>query len=353
MATIFGSGIKRREDPRLITGTATYTDDVKLAGLTYAAFLRSPYAHARITKVDTKAAERAPGVLAVYTGASVKDRLVPVPCAWNVPNCDLKVPPHPLLAHERVRYVGDGVAMVIAESRVAARDAIDLIEVDYEPLGGGVDPEKMAQPGAPQLHNEVPNNVAFTWVVAGGDAERAFNDAEVRIKQRIVQQRLLPTAMECRAAVASYNKGSGQLTLWVTSQNPHIHRFLCSVMLNLPEHRVRVISPEVGGGFGSKIPAYPDEALVSLASMDLGRPVKWAEDRSENYKATIHGRDHIQYVELCGTRDGKITGLRTKVYAGLGGYASTAAPGIPTILHGLVYSGAYTIPNIHGTIYGV
>jgi carbon-monoxide dehydrogenase large subunit len=353
MATIFGSAIKRREDPRLITGTATYTDDVKLPGLTYAAFLRSPYAHARITRVDTKAAERAPGVLAVYTGAGVKDRLAPVPCAWNVPNCDLKVPPHPLLAHEKVRYVGDGVAMVIAESRAAARDALDLIEVDYESLGGGVDPEKMAQPGAPQLHKEVRNNIAFTWVVAGGDADRAFNEAEVTVKERIVQQRLLPTAMECRAAVASYNKGSGQLTLWVTSQNPHIHRFLCSVMLNLPEHRVRVISPEVGGGFGSKIPAYPDEALVSLASMDLGRPVKWAEDRSENYKATIHGRDHIQYVELCGTRDGKITGLRTRVYAGLGGYASTAAPGIPTILHGLVYSGPYTIPNIHGTIHGV
>jgi carbon-monoxide dehydrogenase large subunit len=353
MPTIFGSGIKRREDPRLITGTATYTDDVKLPGLTYAAFLRSPYAHARITKIDTKAAERAPGVLAVYTGAAVKDRVAPVPCAWNVPNCDLKVPPHPLLAHEKVRYVGDGVAMVIAESRAAARDAVDLIEVDYEPSGGGVDPEKMAQPGAPQLHNEVPNNIAFTWVVAGGDAERAFNEAEVRVKERIVQQRLLPTAMECRAAVASYNKGSGQLTLWVTSQNPHIHRFLCSVMLNLPEHRVRVVSPEVGGGFGSKIPAYPDEALVSLAAMDLGRPVKWTEDRSENYKATIHGRDHIQYVEMCGTKDGKITGLRTKVYAGLGGYASTAAPGIPTILHGLVYSGPYTIPNIHGTIHGV
>jgi carbon-monoxide dehydrogenase large subunit len=251
MPTIFGSAIKRREDPRLITGTATYTDDVKLAGLTYAAFLRSPYAHARIIKIDTTAAERAPGVIAVYTGAAVQSRVAPVPCAWNVPNCDLKVPPHPLLAHEKVRYVGDGVAMVIAESRAAARDAVDLIEVDYEPLGGGVDPEKMAQPGAPQLHKEVPNNVAFTWVVAGGDAERAFNEAEVTVKQRIVQQRLLPTAMECRAAVASYNKGSGQLTLWVTSQNPHIHRFLCSVMLNLPEHRVRVISPEVGGGFGS------------------------------------------------------------------------------------------------------
>jgi aerobic carbon-monoxide dehydrogenase large subunit len=353
MTTIFGSGIKRREDPRLITGAATYTDDVKLPGLVYAAFLRSPYAHARITKIDVQAAKDAPGVLAVYTGADIKDRVAPVPCAWNVPNCNLKIPAHPLLAHDKVRYAGDGVAMVVAETRAAARDAIDLIEVDYDPLGGGVDPEKMAQPGAPQLHADVPNNVAFTWVVAGGDAERAFNDAEVKVRERIVQQRLLPTAMECRAAVASYNKGSGHLTLWVTSQNPHIHRFLCSVMLNIPEHRLRVISPEVGGGFGSKIPAYPDEALVSLAAMDLGRPVKWTEDRSENYKATIHGRDHVEHVEMCGTRDGTITGLRTTVYAGLGGYASTAAPGIPTILHGLVYSGAYTIPNILGTIHGV
>lgn len=243
--------------------------------------------------------------------------------------------------------------MVVAESRAAARDAIDLIDLSYDPLPAGVDPEKMAQPDAPQLHDEVASNIAFTWVVAGGDAEAAFRDAEVTVKQRIVQQRLLPTAMEPRAAVASYNKGTGQLTLWATSQNPHIHRFLCSVMLKLPEHRIRVIAPEVGGGFGSKIPAYADEALVCFAAMDLGRPVKWTEDRSENYKATIHGRDHVEYVELCGTRDGKITGLRTRVYAGLGAYASTAAPGIPTILHGLVYSGPYTIPNIHGTVYGV
>jgi aerobic carbon-monoxide dehydrogenase large subunit len=353
MPTLFGSSIKRREDPRLITGAATYVDDVKLPGLTFAAILRSPYAHARITSIDVTAARRAPGVVAVYTGADIKDKVVPVPCAWNPPNCDLKVPPHPLLAYDKVRYVGDGVAMVVAESRGAARDAIDLIEVDYDPLQGGVDPEKMAQPGAPQLHDEVPNNVAFTWVVAGGDAEQAFNAAEVTVEQRIVQQRLLPTAMECRAAVASYNKGSGQLTLWATSQNPHIHRFLCSVMLKLPEHRIRVIAPEVGGGFGSKIPAYPDEALVSFAAMDLGRPVKWTEDRSENYKVTIHGRDHVEYVEMAGTNDGTITAIRTRVYAGLGAYASTAGPGIPTILHGLVYSGAYRIPNILGTVYGV
>jgi carbon-monoxide dehydrogenase large subunit len=353
MATLFGSGIKRREDPRLITGSATYTDDVKLPGLCYAMFARSPYAHARLTAVRVEDARQAPGVIAVYTGQDVKDRLTPVPCAWNVPGCDLKIPAHPLLAHDRVRYVGDAIAMVIAETRAQARDAIDLVDADYEPLGATADPEKAAQPGAALLHDDVPGNLAFTWTVAGGDAEAAFRSAEVTVSQRIVQQRLLPTAMEARAAVASYHRGSGQLTLWVTSQNPHIHRFLCSVMLKLPEHRVRVIAPEVGGGFGSKIPAYPDEALCAFASMELGRPVKWTEDRSENYKVTIHGRDHIEYVEMCGTRDGRITGLRTKVYAGLGAYASTAAPGIPTILHGLVYSGAYIIPNIHGVIHGV
>jgi aerobic carbon-monoxide dehydrogenase large subunit len=353
MPTLFGSAIKRREDPRLITGAATYVDDIKLPGLTYAAILRSPYAHARITAINLGEARKAAGVIAVYTGADIKDRVAPVPCAWNPPNCDLKVPAHPLLAFEKVRYVGDGVAMVVADSRAAARDAIDLIDVDYDTLDGGVDPEKMAQPGAPQLHDSVPGNIAFTWVVAGGDAERAFQSAEVTVQQRMVQQRLLPTAMEPRAAVASYNKGSGHLTLWATSQNPHIHRILCSIMLKLPEHRIRVIAPEVGGGFGSKLAIYADEALVSLAAMDLGRPVKWTEDRSENYKVTTHGRDHVEHVELCGNRDGTITGLRTKVYAGLGAYASTAGPGIPTILHGLIYPGAYGVPNVHGTVYGV
>jgi carbon-monoxide dehydrogenase large subunit len=353
MATLFGSAIKRREDPRFLTGTGTFTDDIKLPGLTYAAMLRSPHAHARIRRIDVSGARSAPGVVAVYTGADLKDRLTPVPCAWNVPNCDLKIPPHPLLAWEVVRYVGDGVALVVATSRALARDAVELIEVDYEPLPAVVSPEAATKPGAPALHTGVPNNVAFTWVVSGGDADQAFRNAEVRVSQRIVQQRLLPTAMECRAAVASWNAGTGQMTLWSTSQNPHICRFLCSVMLKLPEHRIRVISPDVGGGFGSKIPVYADEALVCFAAMDLGRPVKWTEDRSENYKATIHGRDHVEYVEMCGTRDGRITGLRTRVYAGLGAYASTAGPGVPTILHGLMYSGAYTIPNIHGTVYGV
>ncbi|MEZ4455362.1 MAG: molybdopterin cofactor-binding domain-containing protein [Gemmatimonadales bacterium] len=352
MATLFGSGIKRREDPRLITGTGLFTDDLKLPGLAYAAIVRSPYPHARITKVDVSEARKAPGVIAVYTGKDLAGKVNPVPCAFNVPGCDLKVPAHPLLATDKVRYVGDGVALVIADSRAAARDAVDLVDVDYEPLGSVTDPERAVQKGAPQIHDDVPGNVAFTWNVAGGDADAAFASAPVKVSLRIVQQRLLPTAMEPRAAVASFNKSMGQLTLWTTSQNPHIHRFLCCVMLGVPEHKIRVVSPDVGGGFGSKIPAYADEAMVAWASMQLGRPIKWTEDRSENYKVTIHGRDHIEYVEMCGDKDGTITGLRTKVHAGLGAYASTAAPGVPTILHGLMYSGAYMIPNIKGTVIG-
>ncbi|MGE0354619.1 MAG: xanthine dehydrogenase family protein molybdopterin-binding subunit [Gemmatimonadales bacterium] len=353
MATLFGSGIKRREDPRLITGRATYTDDVRLPGMLHAMVLRSTYAHARLQRIDVGAARSAPGVVAVYTGADLAGRVNPVPCAWNIPDSDLKVPAHPLLAIDRVRYVGDGVALVVAETRAAARDALDLIDVDYDPLPAVVNPELATRPGAPQLHDDVPGNLAFTWRVSGGDAGQAFAQAEVTVRERLLQPRLQPTAMEPRAAMANFNPATGQLTLWVTSQNPHIHRFLCSVMLKVPEHHIRVISPEVGGGFGSKIPAYPDEALVSFAAMMLKRPVKWTEDRSENYKVTIHGRDHVEDVELCGTRDGRITGLRTEVWAGLGAYASTAAPGVPTILHGLMYSGPYMIPNISGTVHGV
>lgn len=353
MATLFGSSIRRREDPRLLTGMAQYTDDIKLPRMVYSGFVRSPYAHARLKGIDVSAARAAPGVVAVYTGADVKDRLSPVPCAWNVPDCDLKIPPHPLLAHDKVRYVGDPVAMVVAESRAEVRDALDLVDVDYGPLDASLDPERATDPNAAQIHDDIPRNIAFEWHVDGGDAEAAFAAAEVRVSQRIVHPRLIPNAIEMRAAVASHNAATGQLTLWVTSQNPHIARLLCSIMLKVPEHHIRVIAPEIGGGFGSKLAVYGDEALVSFAAMELGRPVKWTEDRSENYKATTHGRDHVQYVEMCGTRDGKITGLRTKVYAGLGGYASTAGPGVPTILHGLVYCGAYTIPNVSGTVYGV
>ncbi|MBI3971879.1 MAG: molybdopterin-dependent oxidoreductase [Chloroflexi bacterium] len=349
----FGAAIKRREDPRFITGKGQYTDDVRLLNMATMAILRSPYGHARITRIDVESARRAPGVLAVYTGKDIQSVAPSMPCAWLIPNSDLKTPNYPPLAVDRVRYFGEGVAMVVAENGYQAKDALDLIEVDYEPLPAVVDQEQAVQEGAPQLHDDVPHNLAFTWHIAGGDADAAIRDADVVIRQRFINQRLLPTAIETRGAVADFNQATGDLTIWLTSQNPHIHRLLISLVLGIPEHKIRVIARDVGGGFGSKIPLYAGEVLAIIASRDLGRPVRWSEERSENYVATTHGRDHIQDVELAANRDGRITGLRVKAWASLGAYLSTAAPGVPTWLFGLILSGCYDIPNADCTVYGV
>jgi carbon-monoxide dehydrogenase large subunit len=352
-ARVFGSAIRRREDPRLITGTATYTDDLTLPGTVHAAILRSPHAHARIKRIDTSRAKTAAGVLAVYTAADTEQVLKPMPCAWLIPNSDLKIAAYPQLAKDVVRYVGDCVAVVVAEDRYLAQDAVDLIDVDYEPLVPVVDPQKAAAKGATQIHADVPGNQAFHWTVAGGDVDAAFAKADVIVKDRIIQQRLIPTAMEPRAALAKYVPVTGELTVWNTTQNPHILRFLGSLITGVPEDKLRVIAPEVGGGFGSKIAAYPGEFLAIFASMKLGRPVKWTETRRENYQATTHGRDHVQEVEIAATRDGKILGLRCSVWAGMGAYLSTAAPGIPTILHGLMLSGPYNVPAVKEDVYGI
>jgi carbon-monoxide dehydrogenase large subunit len=353
MATrIFGSGIRRQEDPRLLTGTATYTDDLTLPGMLHAAMLRSPHAHARITRVDLSRAQAAPGVLAVYGGADT-EALKPVPCAWLLPNAGLKVAGYQAIARDTVRYVGDIVAVVVAETPSQAYDALELIDVEYEPLPSVTDAQAALQPGAAQLHADVPSNEAFHWTVAGGDIDAAFRNAEVVVKERIVQQRLIPNAMEPRAALAQWSGASGELTLWNTTQNPHILRFLCSVVTGVPENRLRVIAPEVGGGFGSKIAAYPADFITCMCSMKLRRPVKWTETRSENYQATTHGRDHVQEVELAARKDGTILGLRGTIWAGMGAYLSTAAPGIPTILHGLMLSGVYNLPAVKEDVHGV
>ncbi len=350
---IFGSGIRRREDPRLITGGATFTDDVQLPGMVHAAILRSPHAHAKINSIDTAAASEAPGVVAVYTGADTDGVLNPIPCAWLPPDCDIKAVAHPAIAKDVVRYQGDAVAVVVAETRYQAEDALELINVDYEVLPSVVSPEAAMQPGAPQIHEDAPNNQAFHWIAAGGDTDAAFADADVIVKDTILQQRLIPNAMEPRSAVANWTRSMGELTLWSTSQNPHIVRFLGSLVTGIPEHKIRVIATEVGGGFGSKIPMYADEMIASFCSMQLNRPVKWTATRSEGFLATIHGRDHIEHVEMAATREGKITAIRTVVYAGMGAYLSTAAPGVPTILHGLIYSGPYDIGATRADIYGV
>ena len=350
---IFGSGIKRREDPRLITGEALYTDDIKMPGVLHMAVVRSPYAHAKILSIDSSAAEAMEGVAAVFTGEDIEG-LAGLPTAWLIPDSDLKTPEHPALAKGKVRYVGDGVAIVLADDRYTAEDAADAVVVDYEELPVVVDPEAAAQEGAPLVHDDVEGNIAFRWIMGDKMAsDGVFNSADVVVRDKIIQQRLLPTAMEPRAAMAQFNPATQELTLWCTSQNPHIHRFIISAVTGLNENKVRVIAPEVGGGFGSKIPCYPDEALVSWAAMQLGVPVKWTETRSENYLITIHGRDHVQHVEMAANREGKILGVRATVYAGMGGYLSTAAPGIPTILHGLLYVGPYTIDSVYCESIGV
>ncbi|MFQ5829233.1 MAG: xanthine dehydrogenase family protein molybdopterin-binding subunit [Candidatus Methylomirabilia bacterium] len=352
---LFGSSIKRREDPQFITGTGKYLDDVKLPGLTYAAVLRSPHGHARIKSINVKKAQAFPGVLAVFTGKDMEKEVSPLPCAWQAGGVKNNVPPHRVLATDRVRYVGDGVAVVVAEDRYLARDALDLIEVDYDVLPAVVDAEKAVQPGAPQLHNEAPNNTCFRWT-AGTEAatNKAFQEAEVVVKQRLINQRLIPNPMETRGAICQYQPATGEYTFWLTCQAPHVHRLLLAAfVLGVPEHKVRVIAPEVGGGFGSKIFIYPDQGIVAFCAKKLSRPVKWVEDRRENYVATTHGRDHITEAEIAAKKDGTITGVRVKTYANLGAYLSTIAPGIPTTLYGRMLSGAYRIPNIFCEVVGV
>ena len=350
---VFGSGIRRREDPRLLTGTARYTADITVPGMVHAAVLRSPHGHARIRRIDTSRAKTAPGVIAVYTAADAEGVLQCIPCAWLLPNAGLKISPYRALATDAVRYVGDAVAVVVADSEYQAYDALERIDVDYEPLPAVVDPRKAAETGAPQLHEDIPGNLAFHWTVEGGDVAAAFASADVVVRDRIVQQRLIPTAMETRGALAQFTPATGELTIWNTTQNPHIVRFIMSLVTGVPEDRLRVVAPEVGGGFGSKIPQIQGDFIAVFCSMKLGRPVRWIETRSENYQSTTHGRDHVQEVELAATKDGRILGLRCSVWAGMGAYLSTAAPGIPTILHGLMLSGPYKVPAVKEDVYGV
>ncbi len=349
-----GAAIRRREDPALITGKARYTDDLQLPNMAYVAILRSPYSHARIRGIDTSAAKALDGVVAVFTGQDVADSGIPgtVPVGWLLPN--LKTPAHPILARDTVRYVGDGVAVVVAEDRYTAYDALELIQVDYEPLPAVVNPKAATQEGAPQIHPEAPRNIAFDWEIGDKAAtDAAFANAAHVARLELVNNRLIPNAMEPRAALADYNNITGELTLYMTTQNPHIHRLLMSLAsLGLPEHKIRVVAPEVGGGFGSKIHHYPDEAIVAWCSMQLGRPVKWTATRSETYLTDAHGRDHVTTAEMALDENGKILGLRVETYAAMGAYLSTFAPAVPTYLYGTLLSGEYDIPAIHCHVIG-
>ncbi len=351
---LVGQAIKRREDPRLITGQGTFLDDIKLPGMTHACVLRSPYAHAKIKSIDTSKAKAHPGVVAVFTGEDMLD-LNPLPCAWQAGRVKNNVNTPRVLAVGEVHFAGDPVALVIAEDRYIARDACDLIEVEYEPLPVVVDAKKATEPGAPQLHENAPNNIVMEW--EAGDkakADAAIAAAEVVVREQIINQRLIPTPIETRGAIARYEPATGEFTLWTTSQAPHVMRLLLTAFVfGIPETKLRVISPDVGGGFGQKIFCYNDMAFTMWAARKIGRPVKFVEDRSENYKYSTHGRDHITDVELAGNRDGTITGLRVTTYANLGAYLSTVAPGIPTTLYGRIITGAYRIPAAYVKVYGV
>jgi len=351
----FGASIKRKEDPRLITGEAKYLDDVQLPGLTYAAILRSPYAHAKIKSIKTDKAAKHPGVLAVFTGQDFKE-LPALPCAWQADAGRIKnnLNTPRVLEIDRVTHTGMGVAVVVADDRYTAEDALNLIEVDYEPLPVVVDAEKTTFPGAPQLHENAPNNICFDWSCGDADgANKGLSDADVVVKARLVNQRLIPNPMEPRGCIAQYMPASEEYTVWMTSQDPHIMRLLMTAFVfGIPETKMRVIAPQVGGGFGTKIFLYPEYCLMVALARKVGKPVKWMETRRENYVATTHGRDHVTDIEIGAKRDGSITALKVKTFANLGGILSTIGPGIPTTLYGRLLSGAYKIPHIYCNVIG-
>jgi carbon-monoxide dehydrogenase large subunit len=351
----FGIPVKRKEDPRLLMGEAKYLDDVRLPGMAHAAILRSTYAHARIKNINTEKAAKHPGVIAVFTGQDFKD-LPALPCAWQAEAGRIQnnVNMPRVLEIDRVTHTGLGVAVVVAEDRYTAEDALGLIEVDYEPLPTVVDPEKATQPGAPQLHENAPNNICFDWSIGDKAAtESALDSSEIVLKHRLVNQRLIPNPLEPRGCIAQYMPASEEFTVWMTSQTPHIMRLLMTAFVfGIPETKMRVIAPQVGGGFGTKISLYPEYCLMAALAKKVGRPVKWAETRRENYIATSHGRDHVTDIEVGAKRDGTITALKVKTFANLGGVLATIGPGVPTTLYGRMLSGAYKIPHIYCNVLG-
>ena len=337
-----GQRIKRTEDPRLIKGLAHYVDDIRLPDTLHVCFVRSIYAHARINSIDTSAALAAPGVVAVYTGKDIAGKLGPVPCASALP--DLKVPDFRALAGDKVLFVGHPIAAVVATDRYAARDAVDLVMIDYEDLPAVVDVEEAAK-GGTVIHENFADNIAYKLTAGEGDIDASLGAADRVVKQRILHSRLAPIAMEPRGVLARYFPGEEELTVWSSTQIPHLLRTQLALMIGFPENKLRVITPEVGGGFGSKLNVYGEEALLGWISVQLGKPVKWIETRRENIQATIHGRGQVGYIEIGFKNDGTITGLRYNVFADLGAYHQLLTPAIPT-LTGLMLSGAYKIPAI-------
>ena len=354
-----GESVLRKEDSRFLTGTGNYTDDINQPNQCYAVLVRSPHAHAKIQSVNITAVKSAPGVIAVFTGADIaEDGLGSLPCGWGITQIDgspVAEPPHPLLQADRVRHVGDPVAVVIAESKEAASDAANLIDVDYQVLASVSDTATSSDPNAPQLHDEASNNTCFDWEIGEADAtEAAFAAADRVTTLDLVNTRMVTNAMEPRSAVGHYEAGSDRYTLYTSSQAPHVIRLLMGAfVLQIPEHKLRVVSPDVGGGFGSKIFHYAEEALVTWASKKVGRPVKWTADRSESFMSDAQGRDHVSHAELAMDKVGKFLGLRVQTTANMGAYLSSFAPLVPTYLYATLLAGQYATAAIHCTVKAV
>ncbi len=351
--TGIGVSVRRKEDQRFITGKGHYTDDITRPGQVYAYFIRSPHAHATIKSIDAKAASAMPGVVAVLTGAELaNDKIGNLICGWMIHSKDgspMKMAAHPALANGKACHVGDAIAVVLAETLPAARDAAEKVKVDYAVLPAVADPAAAQKPGAPQIHDIAPNNTIYQWHLGDAKAvDAAFKAAKHVTKLDIVNNRLVPNAIEPRAAIGDYDSGTGAFTLWNTTQNPHVARLVIAAFVGMaPEHKLRVIAPDVGGGFGSKIFIYPEEVVALWASKRVGRPVKWVCDRSEAFLADAHGRDHVTHAEMAFDADGKITALRAKTIANLGAYMSTFSSSVPTYLYATLLSGQYEIPQIY------
>ena len=355
--TGIGSSLKRKEDLRFLTGKGRYTDDLNRHGQVYAYFLRSPLPHAKINGIDTSAAASAPGVVAVYTGKDMEnDGVGSLPCGWVVTDRNgepHKAPPHFPLARDKVRYVGDHVAVVIANSYVAAKDAAELIEVDYQELPHNVETAKAL--GAEQIHDDAPGNLCYDWELGDEAAiDEALSKAHHVTKFDLVNNRLIPNAMEPRAAIGEYDEGTEEYTLYTTSQNPHVARLvLCAFVLNLSEAKLRVIAPDVGGGFGSKIFIYAEETVCTWAAKKVGRPVKWTAERNESFLADAHGRDHVTSAQLGLDENGKFVALKVETTASMGAYLSTFASCVPTYLYATLLAGQYTTPQIYANVKAV
>lgn len=354
-----GASSKRREDVRFLTGAGNYTDDINLRGQAYVYFLRSPVAHGVLKAVDTSAAAEAPGVLRIFTGDDFAE-VGGIPCGWQITSRNgevMKEPKHPVLAQGKVRHVGDPIAAIVANTLAEARDAAEMIELDIEDLPAVVDMKDAISGSAATVHEEAPDNLCYDWGFVEENREavdEAIKNAHHVTTLELVNNRLVANPMEPRVAIGDFDRSSGDFTLYTTSQNPHVIRLLMGAfVLGIPEHKLRVIAPDVGGGFGTKIFHYAEEAFCTFAAKALKRPVKWTSDRSEAFVSDAHGRDHVTKIELALDAEGKFTALRCETLANMGAYLSTFAPSVPTWLHGTLLAGTYTTPLVYTNVKAV